>query len=283
MISIRNDELSVVIAERGAELWSVRCGGKEYLWQGDPRFWTGRAPILFPICGAVKDNWYLLDGVRYDIPKHGFAKEMDFEVDYHDKSSAVMLLRDTEETRKMFPFAFELRVSFMLRGRRVKICYDLLNTSEKTIYFSMGAHEAYALPGGLSRYKLVFPQEESFETRTFRDGMMTEERRTVAPKGQVLSLHEGLFSGGTLAFDRLGSKECVLCRDDNARAIRVSWEDYKKLLIWTMPGADYVCLEPWAGSPDPTDSDHNFAEKPDIISAWPGETVSRVHSFEIIK
>ena len=283
MIGLKNEFLSVAVSPHGAELQSIRCAGQEYLWQGDPAFWRDRAPVLFPVCGSLRDDRYTLDGTEYRMPKHGFAKHLDFEAEYHDGTSAVFLAEDTEDTRACFPFSFQLRVSYQLTGRKIRLTYDVLNRDEKTAWFAIGAHEGYALPEGLSEYRLVFPQEEQFQNRVLADGGLTTEAwETIAPSGNSLSLTPELFAPGTLVFDRLRSRSCVLCRKDGGRAVRVSFEDFRNLLIWTVPGAKYVCLEPWSALPDPADHDYDITHKPGVISAWPNETVTRTHTLEIL-
>lgn len=283
MIGIKNEFLSAVISEHGAELQSLRCGGREYVWQGAPGFWSEHAPVLFPICGAVKGDRYELNGSRYSIPKHGFAKRSEFEIEYSDASAVVLLLRDSAETRQAYPFSFELRVSFQLLGRRLKVCYDAVNTGSGVMYLSMGGHEAYALPGGLERYQLIFPNAEKFESRQMREGLLSEDRVSLAPEGKVLRLNASLFTRGTMIFDRMLSKTCVLCRDDHERAVRVCWDDFRNFLVWTQPGADFVCLEPWSSLPDTVTSEQKLEEIPYMSSLWPNETLSKVHTLEILE
>ena len=283
MIRLKNEFLTVSVALRGAELQSVRCAGQEYLWQGDPAFWAERAPVLFPVCGALRDDRYVLDGTEYEMPKHGFAKSLDFEVEYHDGNSAVLLAEATETTRRFFPFSFQLRVTYQLTGRKIRVTYDILNQDDKTAWFAIGAHEGWSLPGGLSEYRLVFPQEEQFQNRVLAaGGLTTEAWETIAPAGNSLPLSPELFAPGTLVFDRLRSRSCVLCRRDGCRAVRVSFEDFRNLLIWTVPGSKFVCLEPWSALPDPSDHDYDITHKPGVISAWPNETVTRSHTLEIL-
>ena len=52
-VSLRQGRLSAAVDPMGAQLLSLQLDGCEYLWQGDPRFWARRAPVLFPIVGAI--------------------------------------------------------------------------------------------------------------------------------------------------------------------------------------------------------------------------------------
>ena len=56
--TIENEFLRVSAEDDGAQLSSVELkeNGKEFLWQGDPSVWYGRAPVLFPIIGQLLDG-----------------------------------------------------------------------------------------------------------------------------------------------------------------------------------------------------------------------------------
>ena len=121
MITLKNDILTVKISKFGAEIKSVVKDGYEYMWHGDPQIWSGSAPILFPLCGASKDNKYILNGKEYNIARHGFARNKIFELEYINDKKAVFLLKDDEETLAKFPFKFEFRATFILRKNAIKI------------------------------------------------------------------------------------------------------------------------------------------------------------------
>lgn len=50
--ALSNDSISIKVSTAGGSFTSIEAGGREYLWQGDPAVWSGRAPICFPICGG---------------------------------------------------------------------------------------------------------------------------------------------------------------------------------------------------------------------------------------
>ena len=118
LVTISSSALTVKIEDLGAQLASVRSpDGTEYLWQGDPNIWARRAPILFPVLGRLRDSRYLLDGVPYTIPTHGFARDSVFTVVDQAPDSVSFQLTDSPETQVCYPFAFSLTVTYTLPGR----------------------------------------------------------------------------------------------------------------------------------------------------------------------
>ena len=144
MITLKNNIISIEISTIGAEMKKITVNGKERLWNGDPSFWSGTAPVLFPICGGLPDDKFTYKGKEYTLPKHGFAKTMTFEVENQTGLSVTFLLKSKEETFEMYPWSFEFRITYSLQGTRIEIDYDIKNTSEETMYASVGAHEAHA-------------------------------------------------------------------------------------------------------------------------------------------
>ena len=133
MIVLKNERISAKINERGAELKSLRRDEVEYIWEGKPEIWNFSAPLLFPICGGLKDDCFTPGGMTYRLPQHGYARMTDFEVESATDTCAVFLHRSDEETKKSFPFDYELRVRYSLEGDALLIDYLVRNTGEETI------------------------------------------------------------------------------------------------------------------------------------------------------
>ena len=161
MVVLNNGILSAEIRETGAELRSLKKDGVEYMWAGRPEVWQGVAPLLFPICGGLKDDKYILNGREYKLQKHGFARFKTFEVEELSDTRAVFLTRDDDETFVEFPFRFELRVIYTLNESSLNINYKVNNLSDETMYFSIGSHEGYATPEGIEDYDIIFPEKET--------------------------------------------------------------------------------------------------------------------------
>ena len=153
-IVLQNDKLKVTVTTKGAEMLSAVKDGKEQIWEGDPSVWAGRTPILFPICGGLRDDKFIYLGKEYTLEKHGFARHKEFEVESAEKEKVVFLFKSSDETKKGYPFDFEFRVIYTLDGDRLVICYDVKNTTDGDMYFTTGAHEGYACPEGIENYSI---------------------------------------------------------------------------------------------------------------------------------
>jgi len=282
-VTIQNAFLSVAVDRTGAELASIRDrAGHEYLWQGDARFWVSRAPILFPIVGGLKEDCYTLDGQSYTLPKHGFARTMEFAVAEKTESSVVLTLEATDETRASFPRAFLLQVGFTLEGRSLAVRYTIDNLSEQTMYASIGAHEGYSCPEGIEAYDLLFEQEETLATCELDGNLLNGDTTPVLTNGSVLPLETRYFAIDALVFASIRSQSVTLARRSGGRSIRVDFPGFPSLGIWTKPGAPYLCIEPWCGLPDETCSSGDIASKRGIL-AIPGlRSLTRDHTISIL-
>ena len=162
MITIKNEHITASFAKLGAELKSFKFKGKEYIWPGSEESWKGSAPILFPICSGLKDDTYFLEGEKYQLQKHGYARFCEFEVENLQDASVTFLLKSNDESKKVYPFDYELRIIYSLTENGLKVDYDVKNLTDKTMYFSIGAHEGYLCPEGIEEYDIILPEKETF-------------------------------------------------------------------------------------------------------------------------
>ncbi len=281
MIKLSNGIISAEITAMGAELQSLKKGSTEYLWDGKPEYWSGRAPILFPICGGVTNDEYEYDGKRYTLPKHGFARKKKFTVESAGSDNAVLLLLVDEETRAGYPFDFELRARFALIGETLVTDYIVTNCSDKPMPFSVGAHEAYACPEGITGYELVFEKPEQLRAHAVHGNLLGHETTPVLD-GDTLALDPKYFEIDALVFSEVRSRAVTLRNKATGRGVAVRFEGFPYLLIWQKCGAPYICIEPWCGLPDFVDATGRITDKPGIIVAAPGETVVRTHTVRLI-
>lgn len=280
LVELKNDVLQVMIDSKGAELQSVLAkDGHEYIWSGDPAVWDGRAPVLFPIVGGIIDDEYTYAGKTYPLAKHGFALHMEFAVEKAEATEAVFLLRATPETKLQYPFDFAFRVIFSLRQNQLSVRYRVDNPEDRTIYFSFGAHEAYACPGGISNYRLEFEKAEPLERLMVDGNFLNGVTLPVLEEGNVLPMQDAFFEEDALIFADIASKQVHLVRDDLHKNVTVTYPGFANLLIWTKPGAEYLCIEPWDGIPDALGADKALETKTGMVALTAGNSYELTHTI----
>lgn len=280
-VLLKNSALAVEISSFGAELQSVKKRGVEYLWNGDPGVWADRAPVLFPICGSLKGGKYEYQGREYFLGQHGFASKCHFEIEDLSEDRAVFLLKSTEETRKSYPFDFELRVCYALVGNAIDVAYLVTNKTDGEMYFSIGAHEGYFCPEGIEDYTLCFAQKENLLHTEVCDGLLSRSTRLYGQGVNCLPLKYSYFDEDALVFLQLKSRSVTL--KNGSRQIRVDFEGFDTLLLWTETNkyGKYICIEPWHGMPDYVDAAYDFPHKPGIHRLGRGERDERRHRITL--
>lgn len=274
-IRLGNAQLVAEIDPQGAQLSVLRDSqGHDLLWNGDPAFWNGRAPILFPIVGTLNGGRYRWKGREYALPRHGFARGRRFEVLAHDTHNALFRLRDDAESRAVYPFAFELEVAYRLEGWQLSVEAHVRNPGEEPMPASLGFHPAFRwpLPYGAPRCEhfLEFEGDEPAPVRRLdRAGLLTPTRHATPVKGARLPLEDALFVDDVVIFDSLGSRAVVYGSEEGPR-LCVEFEDATHLGLWSKPGAGFVCVEPWRGVADPVDFTGELDAKPGICLVPPG-------------
>ena len=147
MEKLSNSELQIMVSADGAELCSLQCNGKEYLWQADPAYWNRHSPVLFPIVGRVWDNTYRCCGETYSLGQHGFARDMKFQLVSMKDDEVWYRLTDNEETHKKYPYSFCLEIGYRIKQKKVHVMWRVKNTDKGDMYFQIGAHPAFYFPG----------------------------------------------------------------------------------------------------------------------------------------
>src|SRR5690554_3469265 len=138
-ITLKNECIEAKILEKGAELSSLKLVGDstEYIWNANPDYWKRHAPVLFPIVGKVVDNQYRIDDTTYNLGQHGFARDMKFSVVNQGESTVTLMLKSNDETLNVYPYKFELTITYLLEGNRISNRYSIKNIDDQPIYFSI--------------------------------------------------------------------------------------------------------------------------------------------------
>jgi len=257
MATLENDFLKVEISTKGAQLTSIinKATQTEHLWQADPQIWGYHAPNLFPIVGQLINNELLVDGQKYPMSRHGFARTSEFILLDNDEVHAVYSLPNCENTLKVYPYRFDFQLLYTLIDNALRITYKLINHDNKTIYFSVGAHPAFNVPFNAGEkyedYYIEFETDEKLETHLLNtDGFFNGETHPVETPNKKLYLTRDLFNADALVFKNLKSREVTIKCDKHNQSISVEFPHFNYLGIWAKGGADFVCIEPWLGCAD---------------------------------
>lgn len=280
--TIKNSDLTAVIKHFGAELCSLKDNSNaEYIWGGNPEFWGKHSPILFPIVGTLKNNSYQYNDTGYQLSRHGFAREMNFELIDKQENSATFSLTSTDETLQRYPFDFELFLIYTLENTSLKIEYKVINKGKSKMPFSIGAHPAFDLPNNFENYSLEFEKEEPLEFYLLEDGLISNTTDQIQLDKKQLQLNYKLFENDALVFKKLQSKSITIL-ENSKPILKVSYEDFPNLGIWTPPNAPFICIEPWFGYSDTVDTFGNLFEKEGIQVLDSNETFKSRFSIEIL-
>ena len=282
IVAIKNEFLEVLISSVGAEIQSVRSkDGKEYIWQGDPAYWNKHAPVLFPICGGLNDGYYTLEGKRYDLAKHGFSRTAEFEISAQGEDHVEFLLRDSEESRKHYPYSFAFRVIYELDGASLKVTYDAENLDDKVMYCTFGGHEAYACPEGIEAYELEFPEKETLYAYALNGDLLTDYTKLMVNNSNILPLDDKHFVLDALVFRNVKSNSVTLRSKITKRRVRVDFDGFDYLVLWHKHTAPYLCIEPWCGVQDVAGSSPRLSEKEGLHAVAVGGHFARTHVITV--
>ncbi len=280
MVILKNNALICELNELGAEIRSLKLDGKNLMWSGDAAIWSGVAPLLFPICGGLKDDKFIYDGKEYTLNKHGYARTTEFTVENKTESSVTFLHTSNQSTLKVFPFNYELRVIYDLSENGIKVTYKVTNTDNKTIYFSIGSHEAYATPEGIEDYDIIFPEKETLNSYILDGNLLETHTQPIIKNSNVLPLYDKYFILDALVFKDLKSKSATIRNRKTGRFVKVDFPNKPYLLLWHKHLAPYICLEPWAGIPDPQETDYDITKKEGIIALPEAQIYEVSHNIQ---
>ena len=280
--TIENEILSVSAAEKGGELASIRRKdtGIEYLWQGDPAYWTGRAYNLFPICGRLTEGRYTWQGKSYTMGSHGFVRNSPMTLVEHTKDSMTFRLTDSEATMAEYPFPFVLDVTYTLVENKLIHRFTVTNTGSEELVFTLGGHPGFNVPLGenvpFEDWYLEFDEACKPEYIVFSPACLCDGYAPYPLKDdRVMPLRHDLFDNDAI-FLRNTAKGVTLKSDRSAHGVHVAYPDMTHVGVWHKPKTDapYVCIEPWYGVPSDDGVVDDFATKRGMLRLAPGAVYS---------
>lgn len=278
LITIQNENLSLTVDTLGAQMMSIKSAdGTEYLWQGDPKYWADRSPNIFPFVGRLTKDSCSYRGKVYPMCIHGFAKDLAFVPVSNTAQSVTLELASSDETKKMYPFDFTFRISYVLQGSTIAVGFKVCNLDEKTMPFAVGGHPGFNVPlvegECFEDYSLEFSQVCQPDLVGFTPAVYLSGVDTVYPleDGRRIPLRHDLFDADAVVLKNV-DHEVTLRSGVSGRGVRVSYPDLPIIGFWHWPKTDapYVCIEPWSSMPSRQDIIEELDCKSDMLRLNPG-------------
>jgi galactose mutarotase-like enzyme len=284
MVTISNEEFSVKISEKGAELQSLLYNGLEYLWQAHSE-WPKHSPVLFPIVGQLKDDKYIFNNKEYTLSRHGFAREKEFEANKTSEASVIYTLTSDESTLAVYPFNFIFKVEYKLEERKLSCTYIVQNTDKKTMYFSVGGHPAFNVPLLPSLtyfdYALNFDNDSILNRYTVKNGLIVDDIEDIVLRNNKLDLRPSLFYNDAIVLKHISTTQIDLSTLKDGHGLKFIFEGFPYFGIWAAKDASFVCLEPWCGIADSIQHNYQLINKEGVNELPVGATWQRTWSVEV--
>lgn len=291
LYTIENDEFICQIESIGAEIRSLKnkSTNEEFIWQIDSKVWGSSSPVLFPAIGNIKESKVILDHREYRMTKHGIIRNNeDLIFSRISDSKCSFRLDHSELTKRKYPYDFVFEVSYELAGKKLIMTYDILNNDKRDMYFSCGGHTAYSLPleEGLqiSDYVVEFPRNSPLLAETLGDsGLLSYVHRKFDLVDSCLEINETLFSEDALIFADVDFDWVRLRKKNEDKGVVIRFSGYPNLALWSKPGADYICVEPWLGLPDREDESIDIEKKAtyQMLESGKSFTISIITEIEV--
>lgn len=256
MNTLSNGKISIGVKDHGAELCSIKCGEREYLWQADPEFWARHSPVLFPIVGSVWNKEYRSHGKVFNLGQHGFARDMDFTLVSKTENEIWYRLQSSEETLEKYPYQFVLEIGYRIENRTVQVIWRVTNPADASLqgaggagedlYFQIGAHPAFhwpllsdeAIAEGTAAMKEVLAQscQRGYfklglaQTGAASEGAVEGLRKSVIGAAgcfdPALSCEQKLQDGCYVALDtEVFAKDALVFEDSQVNAVTLCGQD----------------------------------------------------------
>ena len=284
-ILIEDGEGRAEIALHGAELraWSVR--GMPLVWEPDPAIWPDTSPVLFPVVGWTRDG-VVVDGVRYPLGLHGFARKKTFEVVEQWPSHCRLRLSSDAETRALYPFEWSLEISYAIAGGELEVRLTVVNRGAGPMPYACGLHPGFRWPfagGEMEDYSIVFDEREPARVPVITPGgLFTHETRRVPIDGRKLALTPALLEKEALCFIEPRDRRIRFAHTSGA-AIDVALEGFPLAALWSRPGGRFLSIEAWTGHGDFVDADGDLFAKPAMRHLPPGATGTHAAKFSFAR
>lgn len=238
-VQIAGDEVAAeLVPERGGIVSRLTIGGDEVFYLDPATLDTpkvrGGNPILFPNPGPLAGGAFQhASGKEYKLGQHGFARELPWQLVATDGKSAEIRLASDNFTRERFPYDFDVRIIYRCSGSTFTVEQHWNNLSSEPMPLHFGFHPYFTVADADKAGVTVSTDAtQAWDNVTKKEGPWSGPLDLTV---QEVDLH----------FVNHTPKETIMTRPGH-KTLRISWDDpYKWLVVWTLKGKDFVCVEPW--------------------------------------
>ncbi len=269
---LKKGNIEIGIHSKGAELFSYKVDGEEFMWEANPEIWGASSPILFPFVGTIKGQKYFYDGKEYIITtRHGFVRTEEFELIERTENALKFKFSSNEETLKKYPFEFDLYITYTIDKDGLEVKYNVVNRTSGKMYFSIGAHPAFALKVNdkisLDDYYLELEKDEKVRRiPLLENGLAIRKDDTdyFLDRGDRIDINANVFNEDAIIFENIKSKKVAIKCKKDSKKLEMDFEGFPFIAFWSKPKAPFICLEPWYGITDFEDAVGNLENKKGI-------------------
>ncbi|WFR58578.1 aldose 1-epimerase family protein [Anaerocolumna sp. AGMB13025] len=268
---LSNNKVTVKFDSMGGGIVSIQdLEGIEYLWQGDPAYWSGQAPVMFPICGSLRDKKAQIgEGLSCTMERHGLVRKSEFTYVGQSSDSITFSISSKEEFKARFPYDFELQITYLLKEKTITTSYKVINKNSIPMPYFIGGHPGFNCPlqkgETFEDYVIEFEQPETAlcpESIPATGLVNVDNRLSVLNNETTLLLKHSYFSVDALIFDQLKSRSAKLTNPATKKGIRIDFADFDYFILWSSSNdGPFVAMEPWTGISTCNDESDVFEEK----------------------
>ena len=276
MVYLENNLLKIAIKSLGAELCSMfgKENNIEYIWQAGKE-WPKHSPVLFPIVGALKDNYFKYNGKSYSLSRHGFAREKEFTIINQTNQSVTFRLQHDDETLQVYPFKFILDIIYTLQNNELEVLYSITNQGNEHMYFSIGAHPAFNVPLEKNKkyedYYLEFDKKITINQWELNGALISNNSKSFLQNQSKIQLRKALFEKDAIVCKGFNSKTIRLTDNFQEHGIEFNLNSCPFLGLWAAANASFICIEPWYGIADSVVANQQLQDKEGIQVLAVGE------------
>lgn len=286
-MKLENQRYCITFTDKGGEIegFTDKDSGIQYMWQGDPTFWSGKNPTLFPLVGNTYSGNYDINGKTYAMKNHGLIRYATLKQKEENQTSLTMEYDSDGQTLAQYPFPFHYEITYKLQDNKLTITYHITNTGNEEMPFTFGLHPGFRCPlcegETFEDYTMTFSNEEHMQQMVFDVKKETPYELQDVCVSTLPCNYDMIEKYATIIYKNAKSAYVTL-EGKQHHGVRISIAGYPYFAIWTAKkDAPFICLEPWYGHADFSDVKEDFYHREGTMILSPNKTFTTSYTIEV--